>query len=133
MTYVFLDEQEQTYRYPEINKGNISNYNESAGLLEADGAIDVSPALLLLLDEGKAIIKDNQVEDISDTNEYKIKLAEIEKDKQKAELLKQINEFDIKRIRAGFEPSVKDGITGETYLEYYTNQILLLREQLQSL
>lgn len=133
MTYVFLNEQEQTYRYPEINKGNISNYNESAGLLEADGAIDISPALLLLLDEGKAIIKDNQVEDISDTNEYKIKLAEIEKDKQKTELLKQINEFDIKRIRAGFEPSVKAGITGETYLEYYTNQILLLREQIQSL
>lgn len=133
MTYVFLDEENQTYKYPEINKGNISNYNKSAELLKSDGAIDVDPALLILLDEGKAIIKDNQVQDISDKDEYKIKLEETERNTHKAKLLKQINELDIKRIRAGFESSVKDEITSETYLEYYTNQILVLREQLQSL
>lgn len=133
MTYVFLDEQNQTYRYPEINKDNISNYNKSVELLESDGAINVDPALLILLDAGKALIRDKQVIDISDTDEYKTKIAEIEKATEKTALLDQINKLDIKRIRAGFESSVKDESTGETYLEYYTKQIIDLREKISSL
>jgi len=52
---------------------------------------------------------------------------------QKSDLTAQINELDLKRIRAGFEPAVKDETTGETYLEYYTNQIILLRNEISSL
>ncbi len=53
--------------------------------------------------------------------------------KQKASLQAQIDELDMKRIRAGFEPSVKDEETGQTWLEYYTEQIEELREDLSSL
>ena len=52
---------------------------------------------------------------------------------KKTQLQAQIDELDIKRIRAGFEPSVKDETTGETYLEYYTNQIQDLREEINNL
>lgn len=71
--------------------------------------------------------------DISETDDYKAKIAEEEKTIRKTELLEQIKDLDIKRIRAGFEPSIKNETTGETYLEYYTNQIQVLREQFGSL
>lgn len=48
-------------------------------------------------------------------------------------LKEQIDELDKKRIRAGFEPSVKDEETGQTWLEYYTAQIQALREEISSL
>lgn len=45
----------------------------------------------------------------------------------------QIDDLDKKRIRAGFEPSVKDETTGQTWLDYYTSQILDLRAQIVTL
>lgn len=42
----------------------------------------------------------------------------------------QIEDLDKKRIRAGFEPSVKDETTGQTWLEYYTLQIQNIRTQI---
>ena len=45
----------------------------------------------------------------------------------------QINELDLKRIRAVCEPSIKDEITGETWLEYYNAQVLNLRNQINTL
>lgn len=45
----------------------------------------------------------------------------------------QIEELDKKRIRAGFEPSVKDESTGQTWLEYYNQQIADLRAQITTL
>ena len=47
------------------------------------------------------------------------------------DILSQINDLDTKRIRAICEPEVKDSETGETWLEYYTKQIALLREKLK--
>lgn len=47
------------------------------------------------------------------------------------DILSQINDLDTKRIRAICEPEVKDSETGETWLEYYTKQIVLLREKLK--
>lgn len=51
----------------------------------------------------------------------------------KAGLQSQIDELDKKRIRAGFEPSIKDVASGQTYLEYYTSQIQDLRAQIAEL
>lgn len=78
-------------------------------------------------------IQNGQIIDISDTDEYKEKVLTIQNEIKKAKIQEQINELDMKRIRAGFEPSIKDEITGQTYLEYYTNQIQSLREELGNL
>ena len=45
----------------------------------------------------------------------------------------KIPELDIKRIRAIAEPSIKDGSTGETWLDYRTNEIKELRIKLANL
>lgn len=52
------------------------------------------------------------------------------KQEQRQILIEQIEELDKKRIRAVCEPSVKDEITGETWLDYYNKQIASLREEL---
>lgn len=72
-------------------------------------------------------------EDISSSDEYKAKILIQQNENRKAELTRQINDLDLKRIRAGFEPSIKDKVTGETYLQYYTNQIITLRNEFNSL
>lgn len=72
-------------------------------------------------------------QDISNSDEYKSKILVQQNEARKTELTEQINELDLKRIRAGFEPSIKDEGTGETYLEYYTNQIINLRNELNGL
>lgn len=67
------------------------------------------------------------------TNEYGEKVIAEQNKARKAELTAQIKDLDLKRIRAGFEPSVKDETTGETYLEYYTNQIIAIRNEISNL
>lgn len=60
--------------------------------------------------------------------------AEIEaKEKRKAEIISELTELDNKRIRAVCEPSIKDEKTGETWLDFYNNEILALRAELSSL
>jgi len=48
-------------------------------------------------------------------------------------LQSQIAEIDLKRIRASIEPSIKDETSGQTWLEFYTEQVQELREQIASL
>lgn len=78
-------------------------------------------------------LQNDTVIDVSNTDEYKAKILAKQNEIRKAELIAQIQELDIKRIRAGFEPAVKDALTGETYLDYYTNQIIAIRNELSSL
>lgn len=78
-------------------------------------------------------VQNGQIIDVLATDEYKSKIIQAENEIKKAEFLEKIQELDIKRIRAISEPSVKDEATGETYLEYYTDQIKTLREQLGNL
>lgn len=78
-------------------------------------------------------LQNEEVINISNTCEYHTKILRQQNTIRKAELTAQINEFDLKRIRAGFEPSIKNESTGETYLKYYTNQIIALREELNNL
>lgn len=78
-------------------------------------------------------LQNGEIVDVSNTQEYQTKIQNKQNESRKNELTFQIKELDLKRIRAGFEPSVKDETTGETYLEYYTKQIINLREELNLL
>jgi hypothetical protein len=77
--------------------------------------------------------QNGQLADISDTQEYKDKIAQEQKEIQKAELQSQIDELDKKRIRAVCEMEIKDEASGQTWLEFYTEQIHGLRRQIISL
>lgn len=62
------------------------------------------------------------------------KQKEIEEiEKQISKINEDLNDLDIKRIRAICEPEVKDKETGETWLDYYNSQIRILRGQIQEL
>lgn len=78
-------------------------------------------------------IQEGKLVDISDTEEYKAELLSCEKERVMADLKSQMAELDIKRIRAIAEPQLKDSEGGQTWLEYYTSQIVSLREQILSL
>lgn len=84
-------------------------------------------------DSNKYEVQNGQLVDISSTDEYKAKVAEAEKTARKAEVMVQIEEIDQKRIRAIAEPSVRDEITGQTWLEHYTEQVLALRAEMAEL
>lgn len=76
---------------------------------------------------------DGVLADISNTQEYEQKVAQKTKEELLANLKSQIDELDIKRIRAIAEPQLKDEQSGQTWLEYYTAQIQELRQQITSL
>lgn len=78
-------------------------------------------------------LKNGEIVDISQTQEYKDKIAQEQNAAKKIDLLSQIEELDKKRIRAIAEPSIKDEATGQTYLEFYTAQIQDLRAQIAGL
>lgn len=76
---------------------------------------------------GTEEVQNGVIVDISNTDEYKAKITENEKTSKKAELQTQMNALDLKCIRALREGGIKDETTGQTWLEYYNNQILELR------
>ncbi|MBQ7127157.1 hypothetical protein IJO12_08730 [bacterium] len=49
------------------------------------------------------------------------------------EILEALDELDKKRFRAICENEIKDKETGETWLDYYNNEIAKLREELATL
>ena len=64
---------------------------------------------------------------------YEPDKEDIEKKKKQEvrdNILAQISDLDRKRIRALSEPSIKDEITGESWLDYYNSQIVELRKNL---
>jgi len=65
------------------------------------------------------------------TSEYLAEQIMVQKKSQIADLQSQINELDLKRIRAISEPSQKDENT--SWLEYYTTQIIALRAEIAAL
>ena len=68
-----------------------------------------------------------------DSELYQIRILEQQKLNKKSEILAKINELDKKRIRAVCEPLVKDEFSGETWLDFYNNQIVKLREELKEM
>ncbi len=81
----------------------------------------------------KYIYEDNQLKDISSTQEYKEKQEEKRKREVLVQLQEKITELDNKRIRALAEPSIKDETTGETWLDYYNSQVLSVRNEITKL
>lgn len=69
----------------------------------------------------------------ADTDEYKEEQAIKAKQQRIDEIKAQLTELDQKRIRALCEPSTLTNESNQTWLEYYNNQVLQLREELQSL
>ena len=74
---------------------------------------------------------DGVLTDISGTQEYQDKTSQQENVARISDLKSQIEALDIKRIRAIAEPQLKDADSGQTWLEFYTEQIQELRLQLQ--
>jgi len=64
-------------------------------------------------------------------DETKIKRTKQKNYKKKQEINQQLEDLDKKRIRAIAEPSMKDEEI--SWLEYYNNQIKLLRDELKNL
>ena len=121
--------------FPPQNKDNILNYNQNASLLEADGYIDYSDAEITFYNKGTGYSFDenNRIIDITQTDDYKSKVFTAEKTEKINDLQFQISELDRKRIRAMCEPSIKDETTGQTWLEYYNQQVQDLRNQIVAL
>lgn len=65
--------------------------------------------------------------------DFEILKSQAETATRKDELMTELNELDNKRIRAMCENSVKDEETGETWLDYYNNRIIEVRNELQTL
>lgn len=84
-------------------------------------------------DPEKYEVVDGKLVDISETQEYKAKIAQREKELKIADLTSQIEALDKKRVRAIAEPALKDAQAGQTWLEYYTQQILALRAEIEAL
>lgn len=81
----------------------------------------------------KYAVVEGVLTDISNTQEYQQKVAQAGKEEVLASLKSQIAEIDTKRIRAICEPTLKDPDGGQTWLDYYTQQIVNLRNQIASL
>ena len=78
-------------------------------------------------------IENHTLVDITQSTQY-ITQKENESKLIKIEDLKsQIKDLDLKSIRAIREDGVKDQVTGQTWIEYYTSQINDLRQQLTDL
>lgn len=84
-------------------------------------------------DPEKYEVQNGDLVDISQTESYLSKIAEREKSQTIAALRKQIDEIDTKRIRAIAEPQLKDEATGQTWLEFYTEQITDLRNKISNI
>lgn len=83
-------------------------------------------------DPNKYQVQNGTLVDISDTDSYKNKINEEQKSVKFTDLTLQIEALDKKRIRAIAEPALKDSVSGKTWLEYYTEQIVSLRNQIET-
>ncbi len=74
-------------------------------------------------------VENEQIIDLRDTEEYKAEQLQIQKEERTKEILDELDYLDKKRIRAICEPNeLRDD--GKTWLEYYNEQISILRDEL---
>lgn len=74
-------------------------------------------------------VENGKVIDLRETDEYKTKELQKQKEERSKEILEELDYLDKKRIRAICEPEIlRDD--GKTWLEYYNVQISILREEL---
>lgn len=84
--------------------------------------------------ERPIVLSDDSSEFVwADTAEYLSEELAKAKQQRIDEIKAQLTELDQKRIRALCEPSTLTNESNQTWLEYYNNQVLQLREELQSL
>lgn len=100
------------------------NYREGYEYVDIDYT-DFSPE--------EYLIKNGELIDMSDTDYYKDEIQEQAILKAKEILKEQLRELDLKRIRSVCEPMLKDQENGQTWMEYYTEQIKDLRRQIAAL
>lgn len=77
-------------------------------------------------------IEDGTLINITQSEEYIATQNEKLKQQRKIELTAEIELLDKKRVRAIAEPCLKNAESGETWLEFYNNQIRELRTQLEA-
>ena len=122
------------------NKDGIINYNFDTERLLLDGykplVISEHPEYSRLYkkcySEDESNIYEN-IEYLETQEEALIRRFNSVINEEIEKLSKQIDELDKKRIRAICEPIVKDESTGETWLDYYNNQVVAIRVQIQEL
>ena len=77
-------------------------------------------------------VQNGEIVDLRGTDEYEAEQKQIAKEKRMEEIQEELNFLDQKRIRAICEPSeIRED--GKSWLEYYNEQICILREELNSL
>ncbi len=112
--------------YVEIKENKILNWCENPYLDYVYVDIDYCT-----FEPEKYKVIDGILTDISHTQEYSQLKNQKQKELEVKNLKAQIAELDIKRIRAIAEPSQKQ--EGIAWLDFYTQQIIDLREQLADL
>ena len=103
----------------------IVEYNHNKGL-----TIEETQDALYALEPWE-IIKDGSVFD--NTEQWQIEQTEKKRLLDIEKIKTELAELDSKRIRAICESETKDAETGETWLDYYNNQVKELRNQLASM
>lgn len=68
--------------------------------------------------------------EFTDTDEYKKRKADEEKEAIIEKIKLELSELDSKRIRAICENEIKDETTGQTWLDYYNSKVKELRAKL---
>lgn len=120
--------------YAKIENGQfVPAKNESIEVLQEKGFLPFEEDLVSKYFAGQAEIQGETLVDITDTDQYKAKIAAQEKATKLADLQAKLDELDKKRVRAMAEPQIKDESTGQTWLEYYNLQISNLRIQIVNL
>lgn len=137
--YAKLDENGNLSLAPKNNNGVI-NFNLNKKLLKAYGYKELIEADKPTNGRKYQITYSQSNDSIEEIIDFLETEEEYEKRKINEELQIEIDNLsqnlqniDLKRIRAVCEPCVKDPETGETWLDYYNAQILDLREQIQEL
>ena len=115
------------------NNLGVTGLADSPELCLANGFVAYDDDLISKYFSGQAEIQNDNLVDISDSDEYKAKVLAEQNAFKKADLTAQINELDSKSIRALREGGVKDETSSQTWLEYYTQQIQDLRTQISAL
>ena len=125
---------------PPKNKGSIINYDKAEKLLIADGykplikdkSIISGRLYTISYSEDETNIYEH-LNYVESEEEFNKRTEQNEIQNQINRLNAEINDLDIKRIRAVCEPSIKDEETGETWLDYYNNLVIAIREQINTL
>lgn len=65
-----------------------------------------------------------------DNADWRAEKAEREKQRAISDIQMQIDVIDKKRVRALCEPQLKDSESGETWLDFYTGQVIVLRDKI---